>query len=267
MYGIEAEKTLISGRKIEIIIFRNLSIDNELIILKKNDGKKEKINLNVLTDISFGNKRGNFIKNKINCSNKKIIYNSSNCISLFKSKAESYDLLFPSEKLLNLFSLGLLQILKNGFDDDNDLKNYFNKPIKKLWNLYDNDRSNKLELSEFSKLIKQMNMDFSKFSLNIKNEKSIKRIFEKIDKDNSGKIDYQEFLLFFNLVNSGSEYSEIFNIYSKEKDYLTLDDFQNFLIKEQKQIDIKKSEVNEIMLRYKFNVAETDITTEKNYLR
>lgn len=257
IYGIEAKKALIGGRQEDVILIKSLDFENELLLISKTYNKTEKINLNLLTDISFGNQRGNFLKNKISCSNRKISFKNTNCISLFKSKGESLDLIFTSEDLLNIFSLALLQNFEINFSEDTRLDNYFTKPIRKLWNLYDNDKSNKLELSEFSKLIKQLNLNFSKISLNLKDDHSIKEIFEKIDKDNSGKIDYEEFIVFYNMINSGTEYLEIFNKYSNGKEFLYLDEFHNFLIREQKQIDIKKEDVVEIMLDYKFEIPET----------
>lgn len=257
VYGIEAKKALLRGKKIDIVIMQSLTFEKEIVLVHKNKNITEKIDLNLLTDISFGNKRGNFIKNKIGCSKRKTDYKNSNCISLFKSKGESLDLFFNNQIVLNNFSFALFNLLENIFAEDEEYENILNKPIKKLWNLYDNDRSNKLELPEFSKMIRQMNVDFSKFSLNIKSENSIQQIFQKIDKDNSGKIDYDEFIAFYNTVNSGAEFSQVFKKFSHGKEYITLSEFQEFLIKYQKLEDIKREEVKEIMQNYKFNPIDS----------
>lgn len=266
-YGIVAKKALIGGKKIDVTIMLSLNFENELNLVCKANAKPEKINLSLLTDISFGSKRGNFLKNKIGCSNKKLDFSNLSCISLFKSKGESLDLLFSSENILNIFSVALLKILENIFEKESELENQFTKPIKKLWNIYDTDRSNKLELAEFTKLIKHMNLDFSKFSLNVKNEKAIKEIFEKIDKDNSGQIEYEEFIAFVNMIISGSEFSDVFHKYSNGKNYMDLDQFHQFLIKEQRQANIKIGEAAEIILDYKFHLPESTKNNEKNRLR
>lgn len=267
-YGIEAKKALIGGRRKDLIITLSLNSENELLLISKNSSaeKTEKINLNLLTDISFGSKRGNFLKNKIGCSNKKFDFSLLSCISLFRTKGESLDLYFASEQTLNVFSVALLEILENIFSSESELENYFTKPIKKLWNIYDNDHSNRLELSEFTKLIKHMNLDFSKFSLNVKDEKAIKEIFEKIDKDNSGLIEFEEFIAFVNIIISGSELLLVFNKYSKGKDFMTLNEFHQFLVKEQKQVNIKTGEAAEIILDYKFHLPESTRTNEKKNL-
>jgi len=258
---------LIGGRKKDVVITLSLNSEYELNLISKSDrGRTEKIYLTLLTDIAFGSNRGNFLKNKISCSNKKLNFSDISCISLILIKGESLDLSFTSEHLLNIFSLALLEIIQNIFSSESELENYFIKPINKLWNIYDYDRSNMLELPEFTKLIKHMNLDFSIFSLNVKNEKAIKEIFEKIDKDNSGQIEFDEFLEFVNTVISGSELSLIFYKYSNGKDHMILNEFHQFLVKEQKQVNISTAEAAEIILDYKFNLPESTKKNERKTL-
>ena len=267
IYGIEAKKALIRGRKTDIILIESISFPSELNIIDKKTGLSELLEIRSIIDISFGNRRGNFLKNKISCSNIKTKFKNSNCISLLKSKGESLDLYFSSEYLLNNFVLAIVILLERIFEEEEDKSNLFFKPIKKLWNLYDTDLSKKLEFPEFFKMIKQMNINNSMYSLNLTEENSIKQIFDRIDNDNSGKIDYDEFIIFYNKLICGEEFSEIFNKYSNGKDFLNLEDFSDFMKNEQKQ-NLKIQEIKEIMLEYKTESLDVSFKTfDKNDIR
>ncbi len=236
--------------------------ENEIKILKKFSGTEEIIDIKVLFDISFGNKRGNFVKNKISCSSKTTKFQGKKCVSLFKSKGESWDLFFDNEKELQYFLRGILFLMENSFKEkkSNDL---INQPILKLWKIYDKDNSNKLELNEFKNFIKQLNFDCSnKASALLLND-----MFNKIDMDNKGFIDYYEFIKFYKKTNNGNEFEDLFMKYSLNNEKMCCKDFLRFLKEEQYIENITIDEVCEIILKYKTNISNLDRTIEGNKIR
>jgi Ca2+-binding EF-hand superfamily protein len=253
---------LIAGKKINVLIMSSTVNENEIKILKKFSGTEEIIDIKVLFDISFGNKRGNFVKNKINCSNKTTKFQGNKCVSLFKSKGESWDLFFYNEKELQYFLRGILFLMENSFKEKKRI-DLINEPIKKLWKIYDKDNSNKLELNEYKDFIKQLNFNFN----NKASAEVLSDMFNKIDIDNNGFIDYYEFLKFYKKINNGNEFEEKFMKYSLNKEIMCCQEFLVFLKEEQNINDISIDEVCEIILKYKKDISNLDRTIEGNRIR
>ena len=68
--------------------------------------------------------------------------------------------------------------------------------------------------------------------LNLKLEnKTLEEIFRMIDKDGSGEIDFEEFILWYKTNTSGVELTDLFQKYSRLKDYMLPQDLEDFLTK------------------------------------
>lgn len=184
---------------------------------------------------------------------------SKRFVSLIISVSEKINLLFKSEQELKIFALGLYQIYQAEYNqaEEKPNLNVFEKYLKKIWNKFDLNMTNFMDLPDFLRMIKLMDQNYNcLFSVNLKEDRAIKNLFEKLDKENIGKINFEEFYKFYNEIIAGSEFEEVFLNYSKGKQHMNFDDLSQFMLSEQKQI-MKSDEIAEIFLEHKIEVPET----------
>ena len=105
------------------------------------------------------------------------------------------------------------------------------KNLRKIWDHFDGDHSGIMEYNEFIEFIKELNIKIEGLSS--------EELFQKIDTDNSGKIDFEEFATYYKELTGGKEFKGIFDQYSRDKVYLSLDEFYQFMIDIQKAPDFK----------------------------
>lgn len=117
IYGVEVKKISQTGKQKTFLFFVS-DRDNKTIEYVEKGGRViEKIELVKITQINFGNKRGNFSK-----LDSKIIsnYNSDLCMSIFVN-AQSIDLIFNDINELNQFCFGISCLWQNEITEDANL--------------------------------------------------------------------------------------------------------------------------------------------------
>ena len=203
-----------------------------------------------MTEISRGNFRGFFVK--LNSKKRKSLGNSFKddlCASLLLTKADSIDLFFGDENSLRLFLGGIRYIYKN-MNEEYKTEDNKQTEIRRLWNLYDTDYSDKLEFEEFKQFIKNMNLTQKYNGFVIDSEEGISKFFEKIDKDKSGQIEFNEFLEFYNELICGKEFEEVFKLYTYGEEEMSVEQFVKFMQAEQKEEDFKSWDAQLLMVEY-----------------
>lgn len=96
------------------------------------------------------------------------------------------------------------------------------------WKQADKDNSGRLSFNEIKKLLDLLNVTLK--------ESVVKEKFKKFDKDNSGELDFTEFRHFLEDLRVRPELKELFNQYSKNKPYMTPEEFCLFLQQEQYEL-------------------------------
>lgn len=117
IYGVEVKRLSKSGKQKKYIFFVS-DKDNKIIeCVEKGTKTIERIDLVKITQIDFGNKRGNFS----NLNSKSILkYRPDLCVSIFVN-AQSIDLFFSDIKDLNQFCYGLSSLWQNEIVEDANL--------------------------------------------------------------------------------------------------------------------------------------------------
>ncbi|RGB24570.1 hypothetical protein C1646_725847 [Rhizophagus diaphanus] len=113
--------------------------------------------------------------------------------------------------------------------------------LKQHWKQANKDGDSKLVFDEVSRLCRQLNINMSRQSLRAK--------FDEADKQNNGWLDFTDFQRFVKIIKKRPELDNLFESLAKtKKDILTLQEFKNFLLNEQK-CNLKEDYDN---LYYKF---------------
>jgi phosphatidylinositol phospholipase C, delta len=214
------------------VVMLSENVRTTLYFLDTRTWSRTKIDTLQTTQLSFDKTRGEFIKLKDQSQLWSGTYMSIHCHS------QSYDLVFHLPEELDNFLKGMRQILEDESQEEDPLK----ENIKKIWMIYDNDFSGKMEYKEFVKFVKDLNIRME--------NKSIKDIFNMIDIDKSGEIDFNEFVEWYKKFSSGSEFKEMFDQYSKGRDYLIPQDLKEFFTIEQNE-NVSVNEAAIIILQYK----------------
>ena len=116
------------------------------------------------------------------------------------------------------------------------------KNLRKIWDHFDGDHSGIMEYNEFIEFIKELNIKIEGLSS--------EELFQKIDTDNSGKIDFEEFATYYKELTGGKEFKGIFDQYSRDKVYLSLDEFYQFMIDIQKAPDFTMIDALELFTEF-----------------
>ena len=227
-YGINTRRVTKKLELQESIIYLSDNVLTDLILLTPSSKFFQRFGIKGVVEISFGSDRGLLAKAKSKGSIGNIVENL--CLSLHFFKADSIDLVFYSTVMLEYFLRAMLSILEQ--DHEDDFGGNIQHHIKKLWNVYDQDHSGKMELEEFTQFFRKMNFE-SKTGLD--EEHTIQAYFKQIDQDNSGKIEYQEFLNFYRQLTSGKEFEFLFKEYTKGSDVLATDQLMLFMTNEQNE--------------------------------
>lgn len=114
---------------------------------------------------------------------------------------------------------------KGQLEDDPYIIDY----VLKKWKLADKDNSGRLSFHEIKKLLDSLNITMK--------EHVVKEKFKKFDKDNSGELDFNEFRNFLEDLRVRPELKELFNQYSKNKPFMTPEEFLLFLQQEQYELN------------------------------
>lgn len=260
IYGIKTKRIFNNLDLHDSMIYISDNLLTDLVIVTSNKNFIQRFAAKAVSEISFGNDRGNFIKSKKKGSLKNIEENV--CLSLHFLKADSIDLIFYSTVTLEYFLRSILYLLEK--DEESKFETNNAHHIKKLWNIYDRDHSDKMELQEFTQFFRKMNFggDQSKGADN-----NIEAYFKQIDIDNSGKIDYQEFLNFYKDFTSGKEFEHIFREYTKgvKGDYMTKEDFVLFMNNEQKELNFGLEDAEKIIKNFSTLIKGGENTDESKY--
>lgn len=214
------------------VVMLSENIRTTMYFLDTRTWSRTKIDTLQTTQLSFDKTRGEFIKLKDQSQLWSGTYMSIHCHS------QSYDLVFHLPEELDNFLKGMRQILEDESQEEDPLK----ENIKKIWMIYDNDFSGKMEYKEFVKFVKDLNIRME--------NKSIKDIFNMIDIDKSGEIDFNEFVEWYKKFSSGSEFKELFDEYSKGRDFLVPQDLKEFFTIVQNE-NVSVNEAAIIILQYK----------------
>jgi Ca2+-binding EF-hand superfamily protein len=248
IYGIDLKRVLKSGTISNNIIYVSEKVQTDLLLLNKDQKTFMKINLLSIKEISIGNTKGSF--EKLKERNKKIsnLFKNDACISIYITREETLDFIFNNQDSLNEFLTGVLCFYENESLETELLDaNEYN--IKKLWNLYDRDRSGKIQFEEFNMFLSRINLQ--EMLLNSKLEiEAVRSYFNKLDKDKTGKIDFKEFIKFYHELSTGKEFLDIFKFYTMGKAEMTCSDFMRFMKSEQKENDITKEEALKIISEF-----------------
>ena len=117
IYGVQVKRISESGKQKTYIFFVSAKDNKILECIEKGEKTIERIELAKITQINFGNKRGNFSslnsKTLLKC-------NSDFCVSIFLN-AQSIDLLFSDVNELNQFCFGLSSLWQNEIEEDANL--------------------------------------------------------------------------------------------------------------------------------------------------
>jgi Ca2+-binding EF-hand superfamily protein len=242
VYGIKTKRIFNNLDLHDSIIYISDNLLTELVIVTPSKKFIQRFGAKAVSEISFGNDRGNFLKSKKRGSLKNITENV--CLSLHFLKADSIDLIFNSTVTLEYFLRSILYLLEKDEESKFETNNVHH--IKKLWYIYDRDHSDKMELEEFTQFFRKMNFGGDQSQ---GEDKTIEAYFRQIDVDNSGKIDYNEFLNFYKDFTSGKEFEHIFKEYTTS-DYMTKEDFVLFMNNEQKELNFGLEDAENIIKNF-----------------
>jgi len=202
-----------------------------LYLIQPSTNSNFKIKINEIEQVTFDINKGEFRELKKNLS---IHDENKNFMEIFYQN-KTYDLVFDSSTIMKHFLQSLL-ILTN-YNDERDLD--LEENLRRIWKQYDTDFSGKMDHKEFSKFVKDLN-------INLHETKTIDELFRIIDTDNSGLIDFDEFTNYYRLYNNGLEFKNVFDEYSNKKGFLSAEDFNKFLTQEQGEI-VNLSQAAEII--------------------
>jgi phosphatidylinositol phospholipase C beta len=236
VYGIRCSRVY-DGKMILGVVMLSENLKHVIYFLDTKTWRRTKIDTLQTTQISFDKSRGEFIKLKDQSQLWSGTYMS------LQSQTESYDLVFHLPEELDLFLRGIRLVLEDEATEEDPLK----ENIKKIWIIYDNDFSGKMEYKEFTKFVKDLNIKLE--------NKSIDELFNLIDIDKSGEIDFNEFVEWFKKFSSGSEFNELFSQYTKGKEFLSPQDLRDFFTVEQNEI-VSTNEAAIIILQFKQDVSK-----------
>lgn len=206
------------------IIYINEKEENSLTFLDLKSRQPTRIQLSKLSDINLGKNSGNFkvYENKI----KKI--DEQRCLTMYmKDKTKFSDLIFNTKEDLDLFCLGIANLLEKNINEAKNLKRDIIS-LKQIWKQYVSDQDKKhLNFQQFSKFLRTICFKWKK--------KTDEQVFNEIDVKKQGKINFKDFISFYEFLVTGEEFTEIFQKYSsdEEKKYITIRGLLDFMEKEQ----------------------------------
>ncbi|KAL6045272.1 Phosphoinositide phospholipase C [Balamuthia mandrillaris] len=116
--------------------------------------------------------------------------------------------------------------------------------VSREWNMHG---ENTLDFAGTKKLLKKLNVKLPKGELKSK--------LQLVDTNANRRLDFDEFILLLRLLRERPEFVELFEKYSSNKRYLTLEEFSNFLQFEQ-QMEVAPKKVKRLMR--KFQPRDTD---------
>jgi Ca2+-binding EF-hand superfamily protein len=127
--------------------------------------------------------------------------------------------------------------------------------IQPIWKKYDKDMSGHLNIIEFEKFAKELNL----LNKNLK----FKNLFSIIDSDNSNSIELNEFINYFKKFSNGEEFNNVYNefsdySFSKKKIIFNGRSLMKFISEIQKE-EIDENEANQIILIFKSDLPENEI--------
>jgi Ca2+-binding EF-hand superfamily protein len=264
IYGIELKRVNKSGTMSNNLIYISDKVQTDMFLLNKDLKTFMKINLLNIKEICIGSQKGIFEKLKAKNFKYSNMFKNDICITIYITREETLDFIFNDPDSLNEFLTGILCFYENESLETELLDaNEYN--IKKLWNLYDRDRSGKIQFDEFNMFLSRINLQ--EMLLNSKLEiEAVRSYFNKLDKDKTGKIDFKEFIKFYHELSTGKEFIDFFKIYAMGKTEMTCPDFLRFMKYEQKENEISKEEALKIISEFsktKVYKKEPSLTLEE----
>jgi Ca2+-binding EF-hand superfamily protein len=135
--------------------------------------------------------------------------------------------------------------------------------IKQIWKKYDKDMSGQLNINEFEKFSKELNLT-NKYI-------KYKNLFTLIDSDNSKTIELNEFIKYFKKFSNGEEVNLLFEEYSeysviKKKIIFNSNSIMKFYQEVQKE-KIDENEAKLIILSLKIDIPENDLNLINDKLK
>lgn len=253
IYGISLEKIVKNG----VISRYNCTVSNNNILQIVFYGQNEKmisVKISHISEISFGKNRGKFMKFRDIAG-----LDERKCLTIHLPKFNTLDLIFEKVEDMINFVFGIKYLLEyDTIDKDSN-----ESQIRKIWNMYDKDHSNKLDINEFKKFVREAAIKEGSLSLN--NENTIVQLFNRIDKDKSGTIDYNEFFEYYQELISGKDIDPIFKQYSKGKEQMTVFDLIEFMRAEQNE-DFRYEDAVQLVIDYNQKISETIKTSVRAVL-
>jgi len=245
IYGIQCWRVK-NGSLKRAIIYQIEPNSNILTLIKTKSGKFELIDLLYIYGISFFEINSNLKKCLEKNDNFKLKKNHSIHFIFF---GNSYDFIFDSIKDLTLFLCGIISLFENYIYKTT---NSYQDKFKELYfNLGQPITSQNIKY--FDNLL---NLNIDIYSNNI-----VKFLYNFENK----YISFKNFISLFDVLFDGEIYKYVFNPYINIfKDFynITFNDFCSIITKIQKDIDLTKEELLEIMINYKTSLTES----EKNNL-
>lgn len=220
---------------------------NCLVIQSVNTKRNEKISIDEITSINFLVEpfKVDSAKKFVSIDNGKY-----NFITLIIG-TKSINWIFESDTHLNMFFIAMFYRKSNEVEMINqNFQGEVEVMIKKIWNKYDRDHSQKMDKEEFRMFLNEIN-------LKTKDNLSFDILYSNVDKDKNGTIEYEEFSFYYKSVYGGEIMEEIFLSINENKEKMTYKEFKNFIINNQKEADMTDIDIVDLILHSNIKISES----------
>ncbi|XP_038047120.1 1-phosphatidylinositol 4,5-bisphosphate phosphodiesterase delta-4-like isoform X2 [Patiria miniata] len=228
---------------------RNFVLSDDCLVLEYHPSKKtssrSKIPVQDIHEVRTGHETDTFKNNKI-----KSKYASELCFALIVgAENHTINLVAPTKEEARMWVQGLRWSQKKS--QNINVKDKQAVWIREAFEKADRNQDGSVDFEECLKLLKKMNVKMDK--------NHAKKLFEKADvrthEDAKGKtvsnaLDAEEFINFYRMVTRRPELVKVFQEYSGEDDYWTLEEFVEFMHEEMKRFQIKAPWCKEIIEKY-----------------
>ncbi|XP_022111015.1 1-phosphatidylinositol 4,5-bisphosphate phosphodiesterase delta-4-like isoform X2 [Acanthaster planci] len=228
---------------------RSFALSEDGLTLEYHPSKKtssrSKIPVQDIHEVRSGHETDTFKNNKV-----KTKYSSDLCLALIVgAENHTINLVAPTKEDARMWAQGLRWAQKKA--QNLNIKDKQAAWIRETFEKADRNQDGSVDFEECMKLLKKMNVKMDK--------NHAKKLFETADvhthQDAKGKtvtkaLDAEEFISFYQMVTRRPELVKVFQEYSGEDDYWTLQEFVEFMHEEMKRLQVKPQWCKEIIQKY-----------------